>query len=100
MLKEMTLQIVLFLQDFPLFMGFIFFIILFFAGNFIYVIRLIRKNNENKKTIKQGQIRLEKIQKAKNQIEKQVKEKNLFYASLIHEIKIPLSIIQNNLKTN
>ena len=94
----MILQIVLFfLQDFPLAMIFITIIILFFTGSFIYLIRLNIKNNKNKKVIEQARIRLDKIQQAKDQIEKQAKEKNLFYTSLFHDIKIPLSIIHNSL---
>ena len=98
MLYKMILQIVLlFLQDFPLAIIFITIIILFFTGNFVYLIRLNIKNNKNKKVIEQARISLEKIQQVKNQIEKQANERNLFYASLLHEIKIPLSIIYNSL---
>ena len=73
------------------------FIFLFFIGNLIYLIIATRKNIKNKKNIEQAKIRLDKIKKAKEHIEQQDKEKTLFYISLIHEMKIPLSIIQNTL---
>lgn len=66
-------------------------------GNLIYMVRLIRKNKENKEIIKQSRLCLEEIQKKKEQIELQGSEKILFLISLIHEIKIPLTIIQNSL---
>ena len=85
------------LQDIPLALFFISFIILFLIGNFIYLVVLIRKNIKNKKAIKQTQIALERIQKTKEQIEQQGKEKILFFTSLIHELKVPLSIIRSSL---
>lgn len=53
----MILQIALFL-----------FIILFFTGNLIYLLRLMKENIKNKKAVKKARICLEKIQRAKDQI--------------------------------
>ena len=41
---------------------------------------------------------LQAIQNVKNQVDMPEKEKNLLLARLIHEIKVPISVMQNTLK--